>query len=96
MENFSFKCSKIGKNALYLNKSMRTVMHEWQNINSSGFTFYCPIRACVKCYLLVWQILNLYIYIYNMLSQQAQPKSSYLKLIRNLVRFTLIDVVKCI
>ena len=46
------------KNALYLKKKARTVTHECQKVNSSWiFTFYCPIRERVKCYLLFWQIL---------------------------------------
>ena len=57
MENFSLKCSKIVKKASYLEKSARTVTHECQKVNSGGYlTFYCPVRARVKCYLLVWQI----------------------------------------
>ena len=36
MENFSFKCSKIVKNAPYLKKSTGTVTHECQKVNSSG------------------------------------------------------------
>ena len=34
MENFSFKCSKIVKNALYLKKSVHTVTHECQKVNN--------------------------------------------------------------
>ena len=58
MENFSFKCSKIVKNALYLKKSARTVTHECQKVNSGDIYFFCPIRTRVKCYLFVWQILS--------------------------------------
>ena len=36
MENFSFKCSKMVKNALYLKKA-RTVTHECQKVNSGGY-----------------------------------------------------------
>ena len=34
MENFSFKGSKIVKNALYIKESARSVMHECQKVNS--------------------------------------------------------------
>ena len=40
MENFSFKCSKIVKNVLYLKKSARTVTHECQKVNSGGYLLF--------------------------------------------------------
>ena len=40
MENFSFKFSEIVKNALYLKKSARTVTHECQKVNSSGYLLF--------------------------------------------------------
>ena len=39
-ENFSLKCSKIVKNALCLKKSLRTVMHECQKVNSGGYLLF--------------------------------------------------------
>ena len=62
MENFSFKCSKIVKNALYLKKKARTVTHECQKVNSGGYLlFIVQSEARVKCYLLVWQKLMYFI-----------------------------------
>ena len=40
VENFSFKCSKIVKNALYLKKGARTVTHECQKVNSGGYLLF--------------------------------------------------------
>ena len=40
VENFSFKCSKVVKNALYLKKSVRTVTHGCQKVNSGGYLLF--------------------------------------------------------
>ena len=41
VENFSFKCSKIVKNVLYLKKkNARTVTHECQKVNTSGYLLF--------------------------------------------------------
>ena len=40
MENFSFKCSKIVKNVLYLKKGVRSVTHECQKVNSGGYLLF--------------------------------------------------------
>ena len=40
MENFSFKSSKIVKNALYLRKSMCTVTRDCKKVNSGGYLLF--------------------------------------------------------
>ena len=48
MENFSFKCSKIVKNALYLKKGARTVTHEFQKVNGGGYLFLLSNQSACK------------------------------------------------
>ena len=40
MEDFSFKFSKIVKNALYLKQNARTVTHECQKVNNGGYLLF--------------------------------------------------------
>ena len=48
MENFSFKCSKIVKNILYLKKSARTVTHECQKVISGGYLLLLSDQSARK------------------------------------------------